>query len=141
LEKVTIIYPAIAMFMLTLSMIFALGISRFIAIQRKEISVRYFQQYKGEEQPERLYLLSRHVQHHFEVPPLFHVSVILIYVTDSVSIVSITAAWLFVALRCVHSYIHLGKNNVKHRFYSFAFSLIALAVLWASLFFSVLTKA
>ena len=139
MEKITIIYPAIAMFVLTISMIFTLGISRFIAIRRREVSVKYFQQYTDGEQPERLHILGRHIQNHFEIPPLFYVAIILTFITDNVSTVSVVAAWLFVALRCVHSYIHLGKNNVSHRFYCFGLSLITLTVLWVTLLIPVLS--
>lgn len=141
MEKSTIIYPAIAMFMLTIGMIFTLGISRFIAIHRRQVSVKFFQQYTDGTQPERLHILARHVQNHFEVPPLFYVGIILSIITGSISSVSVIAAWLFVVLRCLHSYIHLGKNNVSHRFFCFGSSLIALLVLWGSLFVSILQSA
>lgn len=141
LEKITIIYPAIAMFMLTISMIFILGISRFIAIQKRQVSVKFFQQYTDGKQPERLHILGRHVQNHFEVPPLFYAGVILTMITNNVSGISVITAWLFVALRCIHTYIHLGKNNVSHRFFCFGLSLITLVVLWFSLILSILENA
>lgn len=141
MDKITIIYPAIAMFVFTIGMIFTLGISRFIAVQKRKVSLRYFQQYTDGQQPEKLHILSRHVQNHFEVPPLFYAGVLFLYVTNSVGVVSITAAWLFVILRCIHSYIHLGSNNVKHRFYCFLLSLLALIALWGSLFVSVVAKS
>lgn len=141
MENITIIYPAIAMFLLTISMILLMGISRSIAIQKRQISIKYFQQYTDGQQPERLHILGRHVQNHFEVPPLFYIGVIFTMVTNQVSTVAVIAAWAFVLLRCLHSYIHLGKNNVSYRFFCFGGSLIALVVLWGSMFVSVLQTA
>jgi len=141
LEKITIIYPAVAMFMLTISMIFLLGISRFIAIRKRQVNVKFFQQYLDGTQPERLHILGRHIQNHFEVPPLFYIGIILSIITGNTGGVSVAAAWLFVILRGIHSYIHLGKNNVSHRFFCFGASLVALSVLWGSLFVSLLQSA
>ncbi|WP_197481102.1 MAPEG family protein, partial [Oleiphilus sp. HI0086] len=62
--------------------------------------------------------------------------VILTYITDSVGLVSVVAAWLYVALRLVHSFVHLGNNNVSLRFASFAASMMALAVLWLAMLFA-----
>ena len=80
--------------------------------------------------------MARHVQNHFEVPPLFHIGVILTFVSDSVTATSVVLAWLFVATRCVHSYIHLGSNNVSLRFATFGVSIAFLAGLWLSLLYS-----
>ena len=129
------------MFMLTISMILLLGISRFIAIKRRQVSIKFFRQYLDGKQPERLHILGRHVQNHFEVPPLFYVGVLLSVITNNPSSVSVIAAWLFVIFRCIHSYIHLGKNNVSHRFFCFGASLMALLVLWGSVFVAVLRNA
>jgi hypothetical protein len=49
-------------------------------------------------------------------------------------------AWLFVATRCVHSYIHLGSNDVSRRFFTFGVSLLWLAGLWATLLFTLATR-
>jgi hypothetical protein len=72
-----IIYPAIAMFFLTFGILVNLGVQRYAAIRRREVSIRYYRLYTEGQQPDRLQLLGRHVQNHFEVPPLFHIAVLL----------------------------------------------------------------
>ena len=139
MESTLILYPSLAMFLLTGTLILSLGLSRFIAIKRGDVSVKYYTKYTEGEQPERLHILGRHVQNHFEVPPLFHIAALLIFVTDSVSSLALTAAWLFVALRCLHSWIHLGSNNVSQRFFCFGASLICLTVMWACVFISLIS--
>lgn len=137
-EQTTIVYPAIAMFALSISMIFLLGISRFVAIHRRQVSVKFYRTYQEGKQPDRLHVLGRHVQNHFEVPPMFYAGVILSYVTGSVTGVALIAAWSFVALRALHAVIHLGSNNVSQRFFCFGLSLIALTVIWGNLLLGVM---
>ncbi len=140
MASTAIIYPAIAMFALTLGALLVLGISRYKAIARGDVRMSYFRTYDTGTQPARLQILSRHAQNHFEVPPLFYIGVLFVFVTDSVSSAAVSFAWLFVAMRCVHAYIHLGSNNVRHRFYAFIISLIFLAGLWLTLLISLISS-
>lgn len=140
MQNELIIYPAIGMFALTFGMLMNLGISRLRAIRSREISIKYYQAYTEGEQTQRLHILGRHVQNHFEVPPLFYAAVLLLLITHGVGWLSVVLAWLFLALRCLHSVIHLGRNNVSHRFFCFGSSVLVLAGLWATLFIHVLTS-
>jgi len=133
MEPTAIILPAIAMFALTISTLLSLGLSRFFAVRRGEVSVKFYVNYREGRQPERLHILGRHVQNHFEVPPLFYAGIILTFVTGHVTLTALVAAWAFVALRGIHTFIHLGPNNVTVRFFCFGLGLIALTVLWANL--------
>lgn len=130
MNQTLILYPSIAMFVLTAGCILYMGLSRFRAIQKREIPISYYRAYNKGEQPLRLHLLGRHVQNHFEVPPLFHLGVILAFVTQSVSTAALVFAWLYVGARMVHTYIHLGSNNVTFRFTAYGFSLLLLCGLW-----------
>ena len=134
MDKILIIYPAIAMFFLTFSMIMVLGFSRFIAIRQHKVSIKFYKTYNEGQQSDRLHLLNRHIQNYFEVPPLFYVGVILTFIVDGVSLPALIFAWLFFILRCLHAYIHLGSNNVSRRFFCFGLSLAALLGLWGVLF-------
>jgi hypothetical protein len=136
-EPIAIVYPAIAMFALTLSMIGALAVARIGAVRRREISIGYYRAYEGS-QPPRLHLLGRHVQNHFEVPPIFYAGVLFTLVTGTVTALSVALAWGFVVARCVHSFIHLGGNDVSRRFFAYAVSLLFLAGLWGALLVALL---
>lgn len=132
MESHHILYPAIAMFLLTIGTIFRLGLARYRAIHAGNVSIAYYRTYNEGDQPERLHLLGRHVQNHFEVPPLFHLGVLFAFVSETVSPTGIVLAWSYFALRCVHTYIHLGSNNVSRRFAVFGSSLLVLTGLWIS---------
>jgi len=65
-----------------------------------------------------------------ELPALFYVLCLFLYVTSSVDEWHLVAAWLFVALRVVHSVIHCTVNIVIWRFYAYFASAL---VLWIML--------
>lgn len=140
MEATSIIYPAIAMFILTMVVLLTLGFSRFIAVRTRRMSVKYYTTYLEGEQTPYLHLLGRHVQNHFEVPPLFYLGVLFCYVTGQVTELAVNAAWAFVGFRIIHAFIHLGPNNVSVRFFCFGLSLMALMVLWGSLLFGLMAQ-
>jgi len=140
MNPTAILYPAIAMFALTFGAILLLGFARFGAVRRRDVRLSFYRTYDQGSQPAHLHLLARHVQNHFEVPPLFYAGVLLTFVSGSVNMPAVVFAWLYVATRCVHSYIHLGSNNVSRRFFTFLTSLIFLAALWLTLLYSLVTS-
>jgi hypothetical protein len=76
-----------------------------------------------------------------EMPILFYVLCIALYVTQMVSDGWLYAAWAYVALRYAHSYIHIGYNTVMHRFFVFAASLALLLAMWAVFVWQLANKA
>lgn len=111
---------------------------RFRAIKAGDVKISYYRTYNEGNQPHYLHLMSRHVQNHFEIPPLFYAGVILSFVTGNDLLISAVFAWLFVAARVVHTFIHLTSNNVSYRFFAFGFSLICLCALWGSVLYGLL---
>ncbi len=126
----SILYPAFAMAALTFFCSGRMGILRFSAVRRGEIDGRFFRLYRDYEEPEYLRVLSRHVVNLHEAPVLFYVISIIALATETVSILILTLAWAYVALRYVHSYIHLTSNKVIYRFRCFVASQLALMILW-----------
>jgi hypothetical protein len=141
MDASSIIFPAVAMFMLTASVIAYTGGSRLAAIRRGDVSIRYYRRYNEGEQTPRLQVIGRHLQNHFEVPVLFYIVVLFLYVTNAVTPVAVVLGWLYFASRCLHSFIHLGSNNVTHRFAAFAVSGLILISLWISLLIAVASSS
>jgi len=133
ISKTAILYPAAVMALLTLGLLLAMGLRRFVAIQRRLVSIKYYRVYTEGGEPESMRQHSRHVQNHFEVPPLFHLALYGTYVAGNVTSATVTAAWFFVATRCLHSAIHLSYNNVSHRFFVFGLGLMTVVYLWVQL--------
>lgn len=69
----------------------------------------------------------------FELPVLFYLAVVVAAIAGLVTPVVLALAWLFVALRAVHSAIHCTYNKVMHRFYAYLAGGFVLCALWAVL--------
>jgi hypothetical protein len=64
------------------------------------------------------------------MPMLFYIICVVLYVTGGASRLAVATAWAYVALRVVHSLIHLTYNHVLHRLAAFTLSNAALVSLW-----------
>ena len=128
-----ILYPVFAMFLLVAIVLLRMRSMRFAAVRRREVGVDFYRAFQGDTEPEPLRVISRHFSNLFEVPVLFYVGVIMIYVTHHVSYWLVACAWAYVVLRYLHSYIHLTTNKVVPRFSVYFASGFVLAVMWATL--------
>jgi len=72
----------------------------------------------------------------FEVPVLFYALGAVALATHQTPSWLVAGAWVFVALRVVHSFIHCTYNKVMHRLAVFLASFGLLAALWVSFFLS-----
>lgn len=66
----------------------------------------------------------------FEVPVLFFAICLALAVTDLVTPIQLTLAWVFVVFRAAHSVIHTTYNTVKHRFTAYSISTVSVFVMW-----------
>jgi hypothetical protein len=134
IERVDILYPAVAMALMTITLLLALGMRRFVAVRTRKVNHRYYQTYDiSDGEPASLRRHTRNVQNLFEAPPLFYAVLIMIYVAGRIDQTMIIAAWVYVALRVVHSCIHMSYNKVSHRFPVYGSSVLVLLFLWIKL--------
>ena len=68
----------------------------------------------------------------FELPVLFYALCLALYATQGVNLAFVAAAWAYVGLRVLHSFIHIGYNKVMHRFSVFVTSSALLAAMWVA---------
>lgn len=129
-----ILYPVFAMFLLTAAVLAHMARMRVGALSRREMSIDFYKTYDRGEEPEQLRRLTRHFVNLFELPVLFYVVVILTYVTRQVNVPLIGLAWLYVALRYVHTWVHLTSNRVATRFRVYMASGLVLLAMWSILF-------
>ena len=133
MSQTPILYPAFAMVALTLGVLLRMRSLRFAAVRRGELSVEFFRAYPEGVEPEPLRVISRHYVNLFEMPLLFYVVVLMLYVTQQVNAWMVAGAWLYVALRYAHSVVHLTSNHVVARFSLYFASAGVLALLWGAL--------
>lgn len=128
-----ILIPGLLLGIYTMLFFFYLGLNRRKAVMSREMDPEYYKAFANGQEPPRLQILSRHGANLFEMPMLFYVVLLMIYVTGSTSVALFSLAWAFVGLRAVHAFIHLGRNNVQHRFMVFALSVAVLLCLYVGL--------
>lgn len=69
----------------------------------------------------------------FELPVLFYVALVIADRIALVDAIVLGLAWMFVALRILHSAIHVTYNKVMHRFMAYVGGGLVLWVLWGYL--------
>jgi hypothetical protein len=79
---------------------------------------------------------SDNLKNLFEIPLLFYALALYLFVTSQVDVTYVSAAWIFVAFRALHSAVHCTVNLVMLRFYLY---LIATLAVWFMLARTVLT--
>jgi hypothetical protein len=67
------------------------------------------------------------------MPTLFYAGVAIAFAAGESGALLVALAWAYVALRYLHSTIHLTRNKVLWRFRAFAASLFVLLAFWATL--------
>jgi hypothetical protein len=80
--------------------------------------------------PPEAALPSRNFMNLMELPMLFYVLALALFVTHRVDANYLGLAWLYVAVRCAHSLVHVTYNNVLHRMWVYLASVAVLLVMW-----------
>lgn len=134
LSPTVILYPQFAMFMLVALVLMRMRTLRFGAVRQGQVSVDYFRAYDGEVEPRPLRVIERHFANLFEVPTLFHVGCLMAYAARFVDAWAVGLAWGYVALRVLHTGVHLTRNDVIVRFSLYMASNGVLSLFWLLLF-------
>jgi hypothetical protein len=107
--------------------------TRFTSIRLRQINIGYFKLMQAKisrEVPERVIVTSRCFNNMFEIPVLFYAAGITGMALDQITPFSVIVAWLFVLSRCIHTWIHLTYNNLKHRMHAFWIGMALVLALW-----------
>jgi hypothetical protein len=124
--KTVIIWPAIAQFALIAVCYLYMFRVRLSAIGSGAVSTTDFA--PGEE-PAASAAARRHLANQFELPTLFFVAIILLFLIDGVSFLELVLAWLFVASRVLHTFGSL-KGPLALRHWSFFLGFLLVVLLW-----------
>jgi len=130
MNHVVILQPVFALAMLTGLVLLLIPLVRIRAVQLRQIGLNDFKLGESAKVPQQVSIPNRNYMNLLELPLLFYVVCLLIYVTGSTTATMVQVAWTYVALRVVHSAIHLSYNHVFHRFMAFALSNVVLLLLW-----------
>lgn len=130
MTQLPILYPVFALAAWTSLVLLMIPIARFRAAFRREVGPEDFRYGESAAVPAQVSLPNRNYMNLLELPLLFYVVCLIIYVTGSINTSLLTVAWAYVALRVAHSLVHLTYNNVIHRLLVFATSNFVLVALW-----------
>lgn len=125
---IAIFWPMIAHVALVFIVYLLVGVRRRNAVLSGEARQSQFRDRTAE--PPSSASAANNLMNQFELPVLFHVVCLALFVTSGVSYMTVVLAWLFVAMRYVHAFFHLGGNRVRHRSPAFALGFVMLVVLW-----------
>jgi hypothetical protein len=126
-------YPMLAMFLWTVVVLLRNMQVRVAALNRGELTNKYFELLKGAEPSEAVQKTGNHFRNLTEMPPLFYIICLAVMFLGRTDVYFIVLAWSYVALRVGHSLIHLTVNKVAPRFFLFAASNILLLIMWVRL--------
>ncbi|QIL83662.1 hypothetical protein G7047_03180 [Diaphorobacter sp. HDW4A] len=130
MNATTILWPLFALAAWTMCMALNLAFRRVRATLRDEADIAQFAYGESGPLPEAIILANRNYMNLLELPMLFYVVCVMIYVTGVQSTWLVTLAWAYVVLRVLHTFVHLSYNDVLHRFALFAASNVILTVQW-----------
>ena len=117
------------------------GWVRITGAQRGEISGQYLRVGIGEPPPERIVMVHHHFSNQFEVPVLFYVACMALFLTDAVGSLALWLAWFFVAMRVAHTAIVVTTNRPQVRVIPFVLGSLTVWALWVAVFVRVVGGA
>ena len=118
MDKILIIYPVLPVVLMNFIVMFHMRYMIVKAIKNRDTKYKYFIAYEGSA-PEYLLTARHHYKNFFEIPILFYLLCLVLYIIDDVSAIDLWIAWLFVIFKGIHSYIRITSNYVPYRAYSF----------------------
>ena len=126
--------PLGAMALLTFTVLGLIPFSRFRAAFAGRVTAEDFKLGESARVPPDVAVTNRAYMNLLELPVLFYVAGILYFVAGRLDTTALAVAWAYVALRTVHTVIHLTYNNVMHRLVAFALSNFVLMAFWVLFF-------
>ena len=136
-----ILWPAFALVALTLMIVIRLARQRFTAVRAGRVDPRFYKVFRGDGEPEEVAATARNLLNLYEMPTLFYAGTAIAFAAGQSGALLVTIAWSYVALRFLHSAIHLSRNKVLWRFRVFAASWLALLAYWVVLAIGLATSA
>ncbi|HWA90922.1 MAG TPA: MAPEG family protein [Rhizomicrobium sp.] len=129
-----IFFPMGALALVTFIVLILIPIRRFGAAAAGAVKADDFAYGESARVPGQVTLANRNYMNLLELPMLFYVICLMAYVLARVDMAFLVLAWGYVALRAVHSLIHVSYNNVRHRLRAFALSNFVLIGMWGVFF-------
>jgi hypothetical protein len=129
-----IFLPIGALALLTFLVLIQIPFRRFRAGFAGQVTAADFRYGESARVPGDVSIPNRNYMNLLEMPVLFYVICLMLYVSQRVQPGFLWLAWTYVALRVLHSLVHLTYNRVRHRLILFAVSNFVVATMWIAFF-------
>lgn len=128
MNNIEILYPVLAHMFLVVFLFIPLIMRKSKAVKNKAVDLKETA-LNNQAWTSDVKKVSNNIANQFEIPVLFYALCMIIALTDNVGVLNTALAWGFVALRYVHTYVHIGSNFVPLRMRIFALSLVIVLVM------------
>jgi hypothetical protein len=137
MSAMEVLLPVFVQVILTLYVAFVLAYQRVTLIRAGELRGKKIA-LREPNWPDQAQQYGNNYLSQFELPVLFYVLMILLLVLRQADIIQMTLAWIFVAARLMHAYVHLTSNRVTLRGPLFGLGLFVLTIMWGLFMVSVI---
>lgn len=137
-QMTPILLPCVAMVMLTAIVWVRLYVERIGEMKERRISAQSLSTSVAVRDKLQRTKAADNFRNLFEMPVLFYALCICLAITGLAGPSFLAVAWVYVALRAMHSFIHTTYNTVLHRFSVYALSSVLLFLLWGAFAFKLL---
>jgi hypothetical protein len=126
-----LLFPVLAQVLLTVVVYISLAMAKARAAKAGEVD-RGRAALHADAWPESVQKINNNITNQFQVPVLFYVVCFVLLATNTTGALTQVLAWLFVATRVVHAWVHTHSNYVPLRRSSFMVGVVVLVVLWVT---------
>ncbi|MBB4239439.1 MULTISPECIES: MAPEG family protein [Rhizobium] len=125
-----IFWPMMAHAVLVFILYALLGWRRRALVKAGRIQLAQFRENHTADEPAESLVVRNSLANQFELPLLFHVGCIVLYTAQADNLPAVILAWIFVATRYAHAFVHVTSNDLRYRSPLFALGFAALVCMW-----------
>ena len=132
-----VLLPVFVQVGLTFVLLFAMGYARLQSLKARELKISDIA--LGQNVwPERSRKVGNAFNNQLEMPILFYAITALALITKQTDLLFVVMAWLFVAFRIAHAFVHTTSNHVPTRFNLYLAGCMVLMLMWIIFAFKIL---
>lgn len=121
-------WPLVAHAVLVFLLYGLIGLRRAAVVKAGKAHPEQFRENRDE--PGESLVVRNAIANQFELPVLFYAVSIVLFITQADNLPAVILAWLFVASRYAHAFVHVTSNNLRYRSPLFAFGFLVLVGMW-----------
>ena len=130
MSQAAIFAPMLALAGWTFAVMLLIPVYRFRAGFAGQVTYHDFKYGESDRVPPEVTIPNRAFMNLVQVPVLFYVVCLTMFLTQGVTAAFVGLAWAYFVLRVAHSLVHLSYNKVRHRLLVFGLSNVVVVVMW-----------